>query len=1174
MSDKQSTSPVFYDPRGRRWKRVRRTWLALAIFVTIVVTIFIASVLANPFLATPALKPLKNLPSAGDIKPRPLATPITNARELKAKKAQAELQKALSQTRVMPGKRPELMPRVPPPANTPRPLPPPAQFAKRPLSVGFYVDWDESSYASLERNLNHIDWLMPQWMHLVDGQPGDRPVADDLSNADSEAEHQYALMALNLIREKRPQMQILPVVQNLDDEKWQPDLLARAVATEDARHRLIMALADFVEQNKFAGICIDFEEPTKDTQPNLLKFMQELHAAFQPNGWIVTQAAPFADPDWNFRDYSAACDYLMLMAYDEHWSTGPTIGSVASQTWYEQNLANRMREIDPVKTILALGNYGYEWVDGPGHGKETSFQEAVIASRDSEADITFDPATRNPYFEYDETDDTHHTIWFLDAVTAYNQMRAASGYDCAGFALWRLGSEDPSIWSIFGTDQPTASPDLLRRIAYGYDVDFEGTGELLEVTASPHDGWRDIKVDPASGYINSETYDRKGIPSSYVIERTGDQPGKIALTFDDGPDPNWTPAILDILKRENVPATFFVIGKNGDAYPDLLRRIVNEGHEVGNHTYTHPNLGEVPAGIVTLELNANQRLIESITGRSTVLFRPPYFGDAEADKPGEVEPAIIAQKLGYIMVGVRIDPGDWEPGISANDIVQKTIERAEDKDPDTRGEVVLLHDSGGDRSATIAALPELIHQLRARGYKFVPVSELGGWSRDQVMPQLPPSENLYTRTDRLTFMVLSIGGWLMQWVFLIGIVLGLTRLTVIGALAFAQWVRSRRREHEHTGEQFEPFVSIIVPAYNEEQVIESTIRSLLTSDYPHFEIIVVDDGSGDRTSEIVSGKFGGEPLVQLFTVANAGKAAALNFGLRHVKGDVIVALDADTQFPPETIRALARRFVDPRIGAVAGNAKVGNRLNIVTRWQALEYITSQNMDRRAFASLNCITVVPGAVGAWRRELIEQCGGFSNATLAEDQDLTLLIRKLGYKIGYEEAAIAWTEAPDRLGTLARQRFRWAFGTLQCLWKHRDALFRPRYGTLGLVGMPNVWIFQVLFPLISPIMDLIVIYTLASSMYYRFAQPSGFSFTNLRQVLFYYALFLAVDWVAAAFAFLLERKERWRLLWWLFLQRFCYRQVMYYVMIKSVATAARGAVVGWGKLERKATVEVRS
>jgi cellulose synthase/poly-beta-1,6-N-acetylglucosamine synthase-like glycosyltransferase len=295
--------------------------------------------------------------------------------------------------------------------------------------------------------------------------------------------------------------------------------------------------------------------------------------------------------------------------------------------------------------------------------------------------------------------------------------------------------------------------------------------------------------------------------------------------------------------------------------------------------------------------------------------------------------------------------------------------------------------------------------------------------------------------------------------------------------------------------------------------------------------------------------------------------------LRYAKGEVIVALDADTQIPAGTIRALARRFSDPSMGAIAGNAKVGNRINIVTRWQALEYITAQNMDRRAFASLNCITVVPGAVGAWRRDLIERVGGFASETLAEDQDLTLQIRKLGYKIGYEEAAIGWTEAPDRLRLLARQRFRWAFGTLQCMWKHRDALFRPRYGALGFVAMPNVWIFQILFPLISPVMDLLLFYTLISASLDWLQQPEGYSFTNLRQVLFYYALFLAVDWCSACFAFVLERKERWRLLWWLFLQRFCYRQVMYYVMIKSVATAFRGAVVGWGKLERKATVEAQ-
>ena len=1169
MSEKNASgSPVFYDPRGRRWKHVRRTYLAIGIAVTIVAAIFISSVLSSPFLPHYDLRPLKNLRST-DLKPQ-AAPQIPTAREAKAKKAQAELQKALSQTRVMPGKRAALLPIATPPANSP--LPAPASFDSKQLAIGFFIDWDESSYSSLERNLNTLDWVMPQWVNLVPNKPGESPIADILTDPKApQSEHEQALKALSLIRERRPQISIIPMLQNLNEEKWQGNLLARAVSDENARQGLITALTQYVEQNKFAGICVDFEEAAKESHPNLLRFMQELHAAFQPRGWVVVQSVPFDSDEWNYREYAAASDYLVLMAYDEHFAN-KDFGSIASQAWYESRLAKRMAELNPAKTIVALGSYGYDWTEGQ-NADEVSFQEALIHALESEAKIEFDPITRNPHYDFYESDGSHHIVWFLDGVTAFNQMRAASGYQLAGFALWRLGSEDPSIWNVFGTDDPSPAAEKLKRMSYGYEVDFEGTGEILRVQASPHEGERGLEVDSKTGFINSESYDNNNIPTSFVIERTGDRPGSIALTFDDGPDPQWTPAILDILKRENVPATFFVIGKNGQAHPELLRRMVNEGHEIGNHTFTHPNLGEIPVQITTLELNATQRLIESITGRSTVLFRPPYFGDAEADTPEEVKPAIIARDLGYIMVGLRIDPGDWEPGATPDEIVKKTIERAEDNNPETRGQVVLLHDSGGDRQATIDALPNLIHELRARGYKFVPVSDLGGWTRDQVMPPLPPSESIFTRTDTVAFLLLSTAGWLLQWAFLIGIILGLGRLLVIGALALAQWLRSRSRERHHAGEQFEPFVSIIVPAYNEEAVVEATLRSLLNSDYDNFEIIVVDDGSLDRTSEVVRDRFGDEPLVRLFTEANAGKASALNFGLRHAKGDVIVALDADTQFPAHTIRALARRFVDPRIGAVAGNAKVGNRINIVTRWQALEYITSQNMDRRAFASLNCITVVPGAVGAWRRELIDKCGGFSSDTLAEDQDLTLKIRRLGYKIGYEETAIGWTEAPQTLRMLAKQRFRWAYGTLQCLWKHRDAMFRPGYGALGFVAMPNVWIFQILFPLISPVMDLILVYTLLANLLDWLQQPTGYRFTNIQQVLFYYALFLAVDWSAACFAFLMERKERWRLLWWLFLQRFCYRQVMYYVMVKSVATAVNGAVVGWGKLERKATVEAQ-
>ncbi|PYS74513.1 MAG: polysaccharide deacetylase, partial [Acidobacteria bacterium] len=503
-------SPVFYDPRGRRWRHVRRTYLALGVLATVITAIFIASVLAKPFLPPLSLRPLQSL------KPQPRAV-LPNARDAKAKKAQADLQKELAKTKVVPGRHAELLPVAPPPTNTPLP----ASFGAKQLTIGFYIDWDESSYSSLERNLNSLDWVMPQWAHLVPAKPGESPIADDITGSDtSEMEHGQALKALNLVRQRRPQMSIIPMLQNLNDEKWSADLLARAVGDETSRQNLINALSSYVERNKFAGICIDFEEPPAEAQANLLTFMQELHDAFKPHGWLVVQSVPFDADEWKYKDYAAAVDYLVLMAYDQHYASKDS-GSIAAQNWYEGLLANRMAALDPSKTIIALGSYGYDWTEGQT-ANEVSFQQALIQARDSDAKIEFDPATGNPHYEYDEEDESHHIVWFLDAVTAFNQMRAASGYHPAGFAVWRLGSEDPSIWSVFGTDQPNPSPDTLKKMSYGYDVDFEGTGELLKVVASPHDGERGIAVDPNTGFISSESYDIDKIPTGYVIERTGD----------------------------------------------------------------------------------------------------------------------------------------------------------------------------------------------------------------------------------------------------------------------------------------------------------------------------------------------------------------------------------------------------------------------------------------------------------------------------------------------------------------------------------------------------------------------------------------------------------------------------------------------------------------------------
>ena len=1103
--------PVFYEPKGKRWKRIRFIGFSIGLIITAFLGIFFSSLFITPYLPDFSIRAKTIVPQGNEQQP-----PVeANAAEM------------------------------PIPANAVN------KNSARPKTIAFYVNYDDTSYASLKRNIQDIDWLSPEWIRLQDS--GESLVLD------------FDPKALELIHREKPSMPILPLVQNYKDEVWNSQILAKAVATKESRQNLIDALSKVVEDNKFAGLTIDLEEVPKTSQANLFEFMKSLHEVFHARGWLVAQAVPFDNPEWNYKAYADFSDFLMLMAYDEHWSTGQP-GGVASQNWFDSILTKRMKELDPQKTIVCIGNYGYDWSSKEKEAREISFQEAVLSARDSEAKINFDATAKNPYFNYDEDDGSHHTVWFLDATTAYNEIKSSQKYQPFGYALWRLGSEDPSLWDVFGGED-TANPQVenLKTIRYGYDIDFEGTGEILQVSSEPQDGSRVISFD-SNGTITTENF--TATPSSYVIQRTGDHPGMVALTFDDGPDPQWTPQVLDILKRENIAATFFVVGSYGQENPDMIRRIVSDGNDIGNHSFTHPNMGEIPTSITDVEINATQRLIQSLTGRSTTLFRAPYFGDAEPQTPDEVEPIVEAKHLGYITVGLHIDPDDWAtPGTDV--ITQRVVDGIvnQTSDEDVRGQVVLLHDGGGDRSQTVEALPKIIETLKAKGYKFVTISQLAGISQDKTMPLVAENQAVITRADDVTFGMFWFFDKTMKWLFWLGITLGTGRLLFVAMLA----LRTRRlKKRKLLGEEFEPFVSVIVPAFNEEKVIAKTIKSLLKSDYSNFEILVVDDGSTDQTSRIVSEKFGDNPHVQLFTLANGGKANALSFGLTQARGEIIIGLDADTLFTAETIGELANKFADAEVGAVAGNAKVGNRLNMITKWQALEYITSQNLDRRAFASLNAITVVPGAVGAWRREALEAAGGFESNTLAEDQDLTLRVRMLGYKIAYAENAVAYTEAPDTFQGLAKQRFRWSFGTLQCMWKHRRALLNKRYGALGWLAMPNVWIFQILFPLVSPLMDLMFVWTLVGYVLQRLEHPHEFLGLHFTEVAFYYVFFLVVDLLAASVGFTFERHEDWKLLAWLPVQRFGYRQVMYFVMLKSVKTAVEGAIVGWNKVERKATV----
>lgn len=1139
MADK----PVFFDATGRRAFGASIVGWTAGVISLVLGAVFVFSLVNAPTGVQPRLPGHLTAVAIHDLEKKAQKPGLVRAAARLANEARARREELAVQRRL----RNERGQRTRPLASILKPLP------DRALTIAFFPGWrpaSENAYPALMRELPKLDWLMPTWLALQG------PNLDLKSALDTGL--------LGELRAKRANLAVLPVIQNATMGKWDGAGLARLLADPARSDMLLKQVIDFVASNKLQGVTVDFEEVPDAAHPDLEKFLQRLSAAFLPHGWIVVMAVPFDDDDWPYATYAHIVDYTLLMAYDEHDDTGPA-GSIAGQSWFETTLDKRMRSLAPSRTIVSIGGYAYDWNDGPDH--DLTFEGAVAAAHDSEATIDFDDATNNPHFSYTEDDHTLHDVWFLDAVTAYNQIHASDIYRPAGYALWRLGSEDPSVWDVLGRAYGAGVPQGIRQISIGADVDHEGQGDFFRVEADPSTGARTLEINSSSGDIDDEAYTR--LPTNFIMRQFGYVPGKVALTFDDGPDPEWTPQILDILKQKHVHATFFVIGGNAEANPDLIQRILAEGHELGNHTYTHPNLADTPSQAVPIELNATQRLIQALTGRSLVLFRPPYLGDAEPDDTSEIVPVEIAQRLGYITVGEQIDPVDWAlPG--ADVIVSRVVHDLEHPIPDAPGNAVLLHDAGGDRSQTVAALPALIDTLRAKGFQFVPASSLIGMTRDQAMPPLPPTMSLLT--DRVVFLTVSWLGRFLYYAFLAAIWLGVSRLFFLAGLSL--WnLRSSAREAEALPEET-LHVSVIVPAYNEEKVIVKTVERILESDHRDLEVIVVDDGSQDNTSGVLQAAFGANNRVTLVRVPNGGKAAALNVGLSQAKGEILVALDADTQFQSDTIPRLVRWFADPEVGAVAGNAKVGNRTNMITRWQALEYIVAQNLERRALAALGTLTVIPGAVGAWRKSVLLAMGGFHSDTLAEDQDLTIGIQVKGYRVRFDSSAIAWTEAPATFRGLANQRFRWAFGTLQCLWKYRGLTFNPRYGALGMIALPQVWLFQIALTALAPLADLLLIWQLISQWIAYSQHGAEFSNNDLVTVGIYYAVFVVVDLLAATFGFLMERGEQWSLIWWLPLQRFGYRQLMYYVVVRSISAAIRGAVVGWGKLERTGTVKAHS
>ncbi|MDB5211803.1 MAG: glycosyltransferase [Sediminibacterium sp.] len=1015
------------------------------------------------------------------------------------------------------------------------------------IRAAFYVAWDAQSFFSLRKNISKINLVLPEWFFID-------PTADTLFTTMDKDTRAFDLIKASGVR-------VMPMLSNNFNSKFNGAALHRIFADPKKSKRLIDDVVRLLQKYDFAGINVDFEEMDESTDATLIEFQKNIYEALHSKGFLVTQNVSPFNNDYNYTELSRYNDYVFLMAYDQYSeSTRP--GPICSQKWIQSAVNKLAAKIPPAKIVLNLAAYGYDW----GHDTTLtySYQEALTVASQSDGQVKFDNNTYNLHYKYYDGDDKIHDVYFTDAATNFNTMRFATEYGLAGTAIWRLGSEDNRLWDFYHLSM---TKDALQKFNFKeFDKvesmitpDFIGDGEVLDLMATPSDGHITTELDSTDMLISEQDYDK--LPSAYVIRRYGKRTDKkLVLTYDDGPDPVYTKQILDTLAYYKVPATFFLVGIEAENNIPLVKRIFREGHEIGNHTFTHPNMAEVSRKRALLEIDATRLLIECLIGRSTIMFRAPYNADSDPEKAEEMVPVALSRTRNYITIGEGIDPEDWQkadiPELNGDSILNRVISIYEDhvKHVDTFN-IILLHDAGGDRSATVEATGKIIRYFRAKGFEFITVASLLHKKPEDMMP--PVDKGMGYALLNFNYFVAASGyviSHLLYALFLVFMILGAIRIFVLGFFAFKQ----KQKEELLNKKDLDgyPPVSIIVPAFNEEVNAVSSLENLLRCDYPNFNIIFVDDGSTDHTYQKVFTAFEFHPKVKVFTKSNGGKSSALNYGIEQTDAEFVVCIDADTKLLPDAVRELMKNFSDKNVGAVAGMVKVGNEVNWLTRWQSIEYTISQNFDRKGFAYPNAITVVPGAIGAFRKNVVIEAGGFTTDTLAEDCDITIRILRVGYIVANEPKAYAYTEAPETLKQFFKQRRRWTFGVMQTFWKHKDALFKKGSKGLGWIALPDILLFKYIIPFFSPIGDVLMILGLFSE--------------NRGKIGMYYLVFLIFDAMIAGVAFFFEREKPWKLIW-LIPQRLIYRWLMLIVLFRSYKRAIKGELQHWGVLKRTGNVK---
>ncbi len=1079
---------IFEDASGRR-----RTWVLFTAAAAV-------AALAAPLLVSHVAEqiPSTRTPWAG-AHARALPTPAVWS-------ADAPLSTSAAPTRVDPTLDDALQ-RL----DAPLPLPAGAHLA-------FTLD-DPRAHASVAQHADAITAISPDWFRVV----GDDCELEVLPEADAGPREGDALW--------------LPRVANFDGERWTAAQTSALLRDVDARGCLADALTRELVARDADGVNVDLESLAATDASNLVHFVVELRERLHPLGMRVTIDVAANDPAFDLARLGRAADAVVLMAYDQHHDHGAP-GPIAERRWLAAAIDRARAQVPAQQLVVALGSYCYDWPARAGAvARARTMPEAFALAAELGAQPWTVAGTGNLRFDWQDADGVAHQVWCLDAVALADALALLHARGLDRTALWRAGSEDPSWWPVLQAADVAARARALQSLEPEGPPMIEGTGDVVVRRLAARAGRREVELARDGTVVQSQLLEA---PSVAVLQRHGGGDG-VVLSFDDGPDPRWTPALLDVLAQLEVPATFFVLGEGAREHPALVQRMQRDGHLVANHSWDHADPATLDHEAMRAQLASTSRLLESLTGREVQLYRAPYGGVLDLADPTAVARQHDVWASGHAYVSSSVDAADWAEA-DADAIVRRVLAQVE-----AGGRVVVMHDGGGDRSATIAAVRTLVPELRRRGHPVVGLEQYLGRSRDELAPALGGRDRVFATVNLALAWARSHVDALLAAMFGLCTALAGLRIVALATLVLRDARRAPPQPHP-----CRPLVTVLLPSYNEGKVIAASIESLLAGHYRELEILVIDDGSTDDTAEVANRIAAVEPRVRCIRKANGGKASAANLGIRHARGEIVIAVDADTVVAPDAIARMVDHFADARVDAVCGNVEVGNVRSALTAFQAIEYVTSQNFDRRAFAALNCIGVVPGALGAWRRSALVAAGGYSHDTLVEDADLTLGLLRRGGVITYEPRAIGRTEAPESLAALWKQRFRWTYGTYQCLAKHRGALLR---GTLGWVALPNVLVFQVLFPLVSPIGDAALVLALVNGSW--------------SAVLSGYLGFLAMDLLASVLAFRLDRKPlRWLPL--LLIQRFTYRQFLYLVSARAMLAVLLGSRHGWRKLERTASV----